>query len=156
MMPFCQRCTNATRAQKIPAASIRSYSSAHYNLSQRHHHRQLVAIQRRQGKRRHAIMEHLLSLLYGISGVTSSALYLPQILKYKSDPEARRSISLLSWGGWIAIACVTLMYALFVVKSKLFAGVVSLNIVAQSSVLAYGLRARAEKSRSPATHPDAV
>jgi hypothetical protein len=101
-------------------------------------------------------MEHLLSLLYGISGVTSSALYLPQILKYKSDPEARRSISLLSWGGWIAIACVTLMYALFVVKSKLFAGVVSLNIVAQSSVLAYGLRARAEKSRLPAARPDAV
>ena len=101
-------------------------------------------------------MEHLLSLLYGISGVTSSALYLPQILKYKSDPEARRSISLLSWGGWIAIACVTLMYALFVVKSKLFAGVVSLNIVAQSSVLAYGVRARAEKSRLPAARPDAV
>jgi hypothetical protein len=66
------------------------------------------------------------------------------------------SISLLSWGGWIAIACVTLMYALFVVKSKLFAGVVSLNIVAQSSVLAYGLRARAEKSRLPAARPDAV
>lgn len=101
-------------------------------------------------------MEHLLSLLYGISGVTSSALYLPQILKYRSDPDARRSISLLSWGGWIAIACVTLMYALFVVKSKLFAGVVSLNIVAQSSVLAYGLRARAEKNKSPAAQPGTV
>jgi hypothetical protein len=96
-------------------------------------------------------MEHLLSLLYGISGVTSSALSLPQILKYKSDPEARRSISLLSWGGWIAIACVTLMYALFVVKSRLFASVVSLNIMAQSSVLAYGVRARLE-DRKRASH----
>lgn len=92
-------------------------------------------------------MEHLLSLLYGISGITSSALYLPQILKYRRDREACRSISLLSWGGWIAIACVTLMYALFVVKSRLFASVVSLNIVAQSSVLSFGVRARlAERS----------
>jgi hypothetical protein len=93
-------------------------------------------------------MEHLLSLLYGISGVTSSALYLPQILKYRRDRDACRSISLLSWGGWIAIACVTLMYALFVVKSRLFASVVSLNIVAQSCVLSYGVRARLQKNGS--------
>lgn len=90
------------------------------------------------------MMEHLLSLLYGLSGLTSSALYLPQILKYRRDPEARRSISLLSWGGWIVIACITLMYALFVVKNRLFAGVVSLNILAQSCVLAYGVRAHIE------------
>ena len=92
-------------------------------------------------------MEHLLSVLYGISGITASALYIPQILKYRRDREACRSISLLSWGGWIAIACVTLMYALFVVKSRLFASVVSLNIMAQSSVLAYGVRARLEDRR---------
>jgi hypothetical protein len=105
------------------------------------------AIRRDHERRHHAIMEHLLSLLYGISGVTSSALYLPQILKYRRDRDACRSISLLSWGGWIAIACVTLMYALFVVKNRLFAGVVSLNILAQSCVLAYGVRARIEDRR---------
>ena len=97
--------------------------------------------------RRRAIMENLLSLLYGLSGLTSSALYIPQILKYRRDAEARRSISLLSWGGWIVIACITLLYALLVVKSRLFAGVVSLNILAQACVLAYGVRAHIEERR---------
>lgn len=90
------------------------------------------------------MMEHLLSLLYGLSGLASSALYIPQILKYRRDPEACRSISLLSWGGWIVIACITLMYALFVVKNRLFAGVALLNIMPLSCVLAYGVRARIE------------
>ena len=92
-------------------------------------------------------MENLLSLLYGVSGLASSALYIPQILTYRRDPHARRSISLLSWGGWILIACVTLLYALFVVKNWLFASVVSLNILAQSSVLAYGVRGRLEEHK---------
>jgi hypothetical protein len=48
------------------------------------------------------------------------------------------------------------MYALFVVKRHLVAGGVALHIGAQSCGLAYGLRARAEKSRLPAARPDAV
>lgn len=87
-------------------------------------------------------MEQLLSVLYGASGIIASALYIPQILKYHRDHEARRSISLLSWSGWIAIAMVTILYALLVVKNTLFAGVVALNVVAQVTVLSYGLRAR--------------
>jgi hypothetical protein len=87
-------------------------------------------------------MEHFLSLLYGASGIIASALYLPQILKYHRHPEARNSISLLSWGGWIAIAMVTILYALLVVKNTLFASVVALNVAAQLTVLAYGLHSR--------------
>jgi hypothetical protein len=87
-------------------------------------------------------MEQLLSVLYGASGILASALYIPQILKYHRDHQARRSISLLSWSGWIAIAMVTILYALLVVKNTLFAGVVALNVVAQVTVLSYGLRAR--------------
>jgi hypothetical protein len=87
-------------------------------------------------------MEQLLSVLYGASGIAASALYIPQILKYHRDHQARRSISLLSWSGWIAIAMVTILYALLVVKNTLFAGVVALNVVAQLTVLSYGVRAR--------------
>lgn len=87
-------------------------------------------------------MEQLLSILYGASGVAASALYLPQILKYHRDRDARLSISLVSWTGWIVIAAITIAYALYVVKSYLIAMVAGLNVIAQVTVLSYGLRAR--------------
>lgn len=87
-------------------------------------------------------MEQLLSILYGVSGVAASALYIPQIIKYHRDREARKSISLLSWSGWIAIAAVTILYAIFVVKNTLFAAVATMNVIAQITVLIYGLDAR--------------
>jgi len=88
------------------------------------------------------IMEQLLSVLYGVSGVAAAALYIPQILKYRRDREARQAISLLSWGGWIVIAAITILYALFVVKNTLIASIAALNIVAQVVVLFYGVTAR--------------
>lgn len=93
-------------------------------------------------------MEQLLSVLYGVSGVAASALYVPQIIKYHRDREARMSISLLAWSGWIAIAAVTILYAVFVVKSVLFAAVATMNVIAQITVLIYGLRARMQTSAS--------
>jgi hypothetical protein len=87
-------------------------------------------------------MEQILSVLYGISGVAASALYIPQIIKYHRDQDARMSISLFSWSGWIAIALVTILYAVYVVKSYLFAVVAALNVGAQITVLLYGLNAR--------------
>lgn len=96
-------------------------------------------------------MEQILSVLYGISGITASALYLPQILKYHRDREARMSISLLSWGGWIAIACITILYALYVVNSELIAMVACLNVLAQITVLAYGISARLDRRRAVST-----
>jgi len=88
------------------------------------------------------IMEQLLSVLYGASGIAASALYIPQIIRYHRDPAARESISLLSWGGWIVIAAITIAYALYEVKSTLIASVAGLNVLAQLTVLAYGIRAR--------------
>ncbi|HYD59098.1 MAG TPA: hypothetical protein VEC35_02000 [Noviherbaspirillum sp.] len=93
-------------------------------------------------------MEQILSVLYGVSGIAASALYLPQILKYHRDRESRLSISLLAWGGWIVIASITIAYALVVVKSVLIASVAGLNILAQLTVLAYGVSAR---MRAPAS-----
>jgi hypothetical protein len=87
-------------------------------------------------------MEQVLSVLYGGCGIAASALYVPQILKYHRDRDARMSISILAWGGWIAIAAVTILYALYVVKNYLFAGVASLNVIAQVTVLFYGISAR--------------
>lgn len=92
-------------------------------------------------------MEHLLSVLYGASGIVSSALYLPQILKYHHDHAARGSISLSSWGGWIAIAMVAILYAVYVVKNYLIAAVAGLNVAAQTIVLFYGVSARVAKRR---------
>ncbi|OWW21899.1 hypothetical protein [Noviherbaspirillum denitrificans] len=95
-------------------------------------------------------MEQLLSLLYGASGIAASALYIPQILRYHRDPASRASISLLSWSGWILIAAITIAYALCVVGNVLIAAVAGLNIVAQLTVLAYGLTARCSSARAAA------
>lgn len=93
-------------------------------------------------------MEQILSVLYGASGIAASALYVPQILKYHRDREARMSISLLSWGGWIVLAAITVAYALCVVNSRLIAAVAALNIVAQAAVLGYGMHARLSARRN--------
>jgi hypothetical protein len=97
-------------------------------------------------------MEHLLSILYGVSGIAASALYVPQIMRYRRDQEACKSISLLSWGGWIAVAAVTIVYALLVIKSYLVAVVAGTSIVAQSTVLFYGINAQFAK-RLPSLPP---
>lgn len=98
-------------------------------------------------KRRGGIMEQILSVLYGVSGVLASALYLPQIAKFHQDHEARRSISLTSWGGWIVIAIIAILYAIVVAKNYLIATVATLNVAAQAVVLCYGINARLTKNR---------
>jgi uncharacterized protein with PQ loop repeat len=90
-------------------------------------------------------MEQILSVLYGISGIAASAFYIPQILKYHRDQDACKSISLFSWGGWIAVTAVTVVYALYVIKSYLVATVAATNLVAQSSVMFYGVKVQLAK-----------
>jgi hypothetical protein len=87
-------------------------------------------------------MEKLLTVLYGLSGLSAAALYLPQIRTYHRDPTARASISLLTWGGWIVIALITILYATYVIDNMLIAAIAFLNLIAQVAVLAYGLNAR--------------
>lgn len=90
-------------------------------------------------------------MLYGISGVAALGCYLPQLLRYHRDPQACHSISVASWSGWIAVTLVTLLYAIFVEKSRLFAGVTAMNAAAQCAVLAYGIRGRVSRhAASPA------
>lgn len=79
-------------------------------------------------------------MLYGISGVAALGCYLPQLMRYHRDPQARGSISVAAWSGWISVTLVTLMYAVVVEKSGLFAGVTAMNAAAQCAVLAYGIK----------------
>jgi uncharacterized sodium:solute symporter family permease YidK len=88
------------------------------------------------------IVEKILSVLYGASGVAASLLYVPQVLRYRRDRQSCLSISLLSWSGWIVIGVITVLYATFVARNALFASVAGLNVAAQSAVLAYGIHAR--------------
>ncbi|MGE5622885.1 MAG: hypothetical protein ACM3WS_07010 [Bacillota bacterium] len=92
-------------------------------------------------------MEQILSVLYGLSGVAASALYLPQIAKFHRDQEACRSISLASWGGWTVIALIAVLYAVFVAGNYLIAAVAGSNAIAQAVVLFYGINARLAKNR---------
>ncbi|HYD96753.1 MAG TPA: hypothetical protein VEC01_15600 [Noviherbaspirillum sp.] len=96
-------------------------------------------------------MEQILSVLYGASGIAAAALYIPQILKYHRDRNARHAISLLSWGGWIMIAAITIAYALCVVHSPLIAAVAALNVLAQLAVLGYGISARLARRTAPSS-----
>lgn len=94
-------------------------------------------------------MEKLLSVLYAASGIAAALLYLPQVFRYHHDRQACLSISLVSWSGWLVIGTVTFLYAAFAAKNSLFAAVAGLNVVAQSAVLAYGIRARLRASAPP-------
>jgi len=96
-----------------------------------------------------AAMEKLLSVLYGASGIVSALLYLPQVFRYHRDRHACLSISLFSWSGWIVIGTITFLYAAFGARNPLFASVAGLNVMAQSTVLAYGIRARLKASSPP-------
>lgn len=97
-------------------------------------------------------MEQLWNVLYGMSGIAGVVLYVPQIIRYHRDPHARLSISLICWSGWMVIAAITMMYALVVVKSYLIGVVAGLNIVAQFTVLLYGIQARLAKRPTSSKH----
>lgn len=87
-------------------------------------------------------MDQLLTLLYGASGIAAAALYIPQIRAYQRSRDARSSISLVTWSGWTAITCVTILYAVCVIHNTLIAGIAVLNVFAQLTVLYFGVSAR--------------
>lgn len=87
-------------------------------------------------------MEQLLSVLYGVSGFMAALLYIPQILKYHRERDARSAISLFSWSGWLIVTLVTVLYASYVIKSGLFAAISLTNASAQVIVLFYGIKSR--------------
>jgi hypothetical protein len=53
-----------------------------------------------------------LASLYAVSGILGCACYVPQILRLARSPEARRAMALATWGGWLALGTITLVYAI--------------------------------------------
>jgi hypothetical protein len=76
-----------------------------------------------------------LSALYAVSGFAACACYVPQLWKLARDAGARRSMSLASWAGWLAVGCVTMLYAAVVVGQTEMMMVVGLNTLCQTTVV---------------------
>lgn len=76
----------------------------------------------------------LISGLYAVGGVAAALFYLPQILRLLRSAEARRAMALVTWGGWIVVGTVTLLYAAVVVRQAEMVLVVSLNLTCQVAV----------------------
>lgn len=104
-------------------------------------------------------MDALLTTLYGFGGIAASAFYVPTMLKLMRHPECWRGQSLVSWSGWIAIAFVTLAYAVRINGDPWFELVsavsLSMEIVFVSVIVASARRhARGAKEASDAERED--
>lgn len=86
----------------------------------------------------------LLSDLYALCGIAACACYVPQIRRLMADATARRAMSLATWGGWLAVGLVTMLYAAIIVGTREMVMVTALNWLCQAMVfgLALGQRVR--------------
>ncbi len=82
-----------------------------------------------------------LASLYAISGILGCACYLPQIVRLAKGAEARRSMSLATWGGWLVLGAVTLVYAIDLGQREMML-VNGLNSACQAVVVALMLAQR--------------
>lgn len=84
----------------------------------------------------------LLSGLYAVAGIAACACYLPQLRRLLCEPEARRAMSLATWGGWLAVGVVSLVYAIVVVGNVEMIAVAAVNWLCQAAVFALALAQR--------------
>jgi hypothetical protein len=82
-----------------------------------------------------------LASLYAVSGMASCACYGPQLLRLARSPEARRSMSLLSWGGWLGFSVIALLYAAVLGRPEMVL-VSGVGTLCQMAVLALALAQR--------------
>lgn len=83
-----------------------------------------------------------LSLLYGLSGLAACVCYWPQLWRLARDPVARRSLALVSWGGWLAVSVVGIAYAVVVTGQPEMVVVAAANALCQAAVVALGVHQR--------------
>ena|SRR5690348_4409954 len=81
----------------------------------------------------------LIHWCYVAGGAGMALSYWPQLRLYWRSPEARRSISPLTWAAWSGGALVTTCYAALVVQDTPFAVISGVNAVASVTVLLFGL-----------------
>lgn len=84
----------------------------------------------------------LLSTLYAAGGIAACLFYLPQLARMARDAHTRRAMSLLSWGGWLAVSAITVLYALVVVRHPEMVLVAAANTVCQTVVVGLTLAQR--------------
>lgn len=89
-----------------------------------------------------------LSLLYAASGVAGCACYGPQLLRLVRSETARRGMSLASWGGWLCLGAVALLYATVVVGQTAMILVCCLNTLCQAAVVFLVLMQRRQDKRA--------
>ncbi|MGE5548106.1 MAG: hypothetical protein ACM33T_14465 [Solirubrobacterales bacterium] len=75
-----------------------------------------------------------LAALYAVSGLVGCALYYPQLRALAKSAEARRAMSLATWGGWSLMGAITLAYVAVVVKDRQIVLINSLNLACQTTV----------------------
>lgn len=89
-----------------------------------------------------------LSILYAASGVAGCGCYLPQILRLAHSAEARRSMALASWLGWLCLGVVALLYASVVARQGAMVLVCGLNTLCQAAVVALVVAQRRQDKRA--------
>lgn len=84
----------------------------------------------------------VLTVLYTLAGIAACLCYLPQLHLLLRDAEARRAMSLLSWGGWFGGSGITALYAMVVVAEPEMVAVAGLNWLCQGAVFGLAVRQR--------------
>ncbi|MBC7953490.1 MAG: hypothetical protein H7Z12_16925 [Rhodospirillaceae bacterium] len=82
-----------------------------------------------------------LASLYAMSGIASCVCYGPQVLRLVRSAEVRRSMSLLSWGGWLGFSGVAFLYAMVLGPPEMVL-VSGLGTLCQAIVVALALGQR--------------
>lgn len=98
-------------------------------------------------------LPELLSGLYALCGIAACICYVPQLRRLARDPAARRAMSPATWGGWVIVGVVNLLYAAVVVGNVEMMAVVGVNWLCQAAVfaLAIGQRLHDRRPRSSLT-----
>lgn len=84
----------------------------------------------------------LLSSLYALCGITACVCYVPQVRRLMAEAAARRAMSLATWGGWLAVGVVTVLYAALVIGAREMVAVAAVNWLCQAMVFGLALSQR--------------
>lgn len=87
-------------------------------------------------------MNALITILYLCFNVIALIAYAPQMIKVYLNKNCRSGISIITWGLWTIGGICEFLYAFFVVKNNLWAGVSLGHFFACLWVFSFGLNYR--------------
>lgn len=88
-----------------------------------------------------------LASLYAMSGIAAGLCYGPQLLRLMRSDQARRAMSLVSWGSWLGLGAIGLLYAVMAGPPEMVL-VNGLNTGCQALVVALALGQRLADRRT--------